>query len=447
MTEPSTAALPAGVTHVTITCDKVAQLIADRGDAGTQADGLPMTLDVEFVAPVGWERYPGAGLLFLDRPVLAAVRNGVLVDRTGAPGVGLIAPREGWTWRVRLLSRGRVRAEFPILVQQSPEIQRLDEIMVASAIPGKQIVQGPPGPSSYDLAVEHEGFEGTVEDYLASLHGEDGEDGAASMARSSTTDLDASRGPSNAGAWVYLNNAANRPEGGYGGTVTVSASKSSGVTGQIAHSASDAVFSRYWNGTVWSPWTRLDLPTTTANELRGTGSPLGVVAASPGTYYTDTAGTFGAWRWLKTSGTGTSGWTVVIGDTGWRDVTSMLHADWVLASAVPQCRMRLTQDGVQFHARLSPGPDLIGVVRNSSHRTVLAGLPGSIAAGLFEPLGDVYISVTPAGGLHSLASLSTLRFAPFATLSGSWAAGDIVAMRANWTITPPWITDWFGTLL
>lgn len=61
----------------------------------------------------------------------------------------------------------------------------------------------------------------------------------------------------------------------------------------------------------------------TAFELRGTGSPLGVVSASPGTYYTDTAGTLGAWRWLKTSGTGTAGWACIHGDTGWRDVSSL----------------------------------------------------------------------------------------------------------------------------
>jgi hypothetical protein len=46
--------------------------------------------------------------------------------------------------------------------------------------------------------------------------------------------------------------------------------------------------------------------------------PNGVVTAPAGTYYTDTAGTNGAWRWLKTSGTGNTGWTVIYGDTGER---------------------------------------------------------------------------------------------------------------------------------
>ncbi|GGA72713.1 hypothetical protein GCM10011490_24370 [Pseudoclavibacter endophyticus] len=56
----------------------------------------------------------------------------------------------------------------------------------------------------------------------------------------------------------------------------------------------------------------------TPYELRGTGSPEGVVAAPPGTYYTDQLGTAGMWRWLKIAGTGTTGWTIVFGDTGWR---------------------------------------------------------------------------------------------------------------------------------
>jgi hypothetical protein len=58
--------------------------------------------------------------------------------------------------------------------------------------------------------------------------------------------------------------------------------------------------------------------------LTGTGSPEGVVTATPGTEYLDTAGTCGAWRWLKVSGAGNTGWAVTYGDTGWRQ----MKADW-----------------------------------------------------------------------------------------------------------------------
>lgn len=56
--------------------------------------------------------------------------------------------------------------------------------------------------------------------------------------------------------------------------------------------------------------------------LQGTGSPEGAVTANPGQYYTDTAGTSGAWLWLKKAGTGATGWAVVNGDTGLREVVA-----------------------------------------------------------------------------------------------------------------------------
>lgn len=51
---------------------------------------------------------------------------------------------------------------------------------------------------------------------------------------------------------------------------------------------------------------------------RGVGSPEGKVAAPVGSIYTDTEATNGAIRWIKTSGTGNTGWSVEYGDTGWR---------------------------------------------------------------------------------------------------------------------------------
>lgn len=73
----------------------------------------------------------------------------------------------------------------------------------------------------------------------------------------------------------------------------------------------------------------------TAFELRGEGFPgtgtnaTATNAASPGTYYTDTLGTNGAWRWLKTSaGTGNARWVVIVGDTGWRNVSGAVLNGW-----------------------------------------------------------------------------------------------------------------------
>ena len=53
-------------------------------------------------------------------------------------------------------------------------------------------------------------------------------------------------------------------------------------------------------------------------ELRGNGMPEGVVSAPVGTTYVDEKVTNGALKWIKRSGTGNTGWDLLIGDTGWR---------------------------------------------------------------------------------------------------------------------------------
>ena len=72
----------------------------------------------------------------------------------------------------------------------------------------------------------------------------------------------------------------------------------------------------------------------TAYELRGTGFPEGAVTGSPGSYYTDTAATCGAIRWVKATGGGTNtGWKVVYGDTGWRTLLrGGTTGNWTLAT-------------------------------------------------------------------------------------------------------------------
>lgn len=55
---------------------------------------------------------------------------------------------------------------------------------------------------------------------------------------------------------------------------------------------------------------------------RGTGSPEGKIAAPVGSVYTDSAATNGAIRWIKTIGTGSTGWGVEYGDTGMRNIST-----------------------------------------------------------------------------------------------------------------------------
>ena len=58
-------------------------------------------------------------------------------------------------------------------------------------------------------------------------------------------------------------------------------------------------------------------------EIHGRGMPNGVVTAPVGTTYVDEAVTNGALKWIKKSGTGTTGWEVLIGDTGWKILPSV----------------------------------------------------------------------------------------------------------------------------
>ena len=63
------------------------------------------------------------------------------------------------------------------------------------------------------------------------------------------------------------------------------------------------------------------------DSFTGTGSPEGKVAAPVGSVYTDSAATNGAIRWIKASGTGATGWKVEYGDTGIRNITSLIEGD------------------------------------------------------------------------------------------------------------------------
>ena len=65
------------------------------------------------------------------------------------------------------------------------------------------------------------------------------------------------------------------------------------------------------------------LEAKSAYEIHGTGMPNGQVEAPIGTTYVDMSVTNGALKWIKQSGSGNTGWKVLIGDTGWRTLNSV----------------------------------------------------------------------------------------------------------------------------
>lgn len=68
------------------------------------------------------------------------------------------------------------------------------------------------------------------------------------------------------------------------------------------------------------------LESKSAYEIHGTGMPNGQIEAPIGTTYVDMNVTNGALKWIKQSGSGNTGWKVLIGDTGWRTLNSVSRA-------------------------------------------------------------------------------------------------------------------------
>ena len=77
--------------------------------------------------------------------------------------------------------------------------------------------------------------------------------------------------------------------------------------------------------------------------LSGLGFPNGVVSAPVGSKYIDKNATNGAIEWIKTSGTGNTGWSVIYGDSGWRNVPFISANDTDANVSTMTGRLRFTE--------------------------------------------------------------------------------------------------------
>ena len=128
------------------------------------------------------------------------------------------------------------------------------------------------------------------------------------------------------------------------GTNTLTQMQTVGSTGRI--------FRRTRSGGTWTPWLELVTKGSIGSgDLTGTGSPEGVITAPVGTYYTDTAITNGAMRWVKMSGTGNTGWKCPDYDSGLRRID---FADFAAPFNVTgsQAYLRRLGDAVHYSALL-----------------------------------------------------------------------------------------------
>ena len=162
----------------------------------------------------------------------------------------------------------------------------------------------------------------------------------------------------------------------------------------------------------------------------GTGSPDGKVAASVGAAYVDEAATSGAIRWIKTSGTGNTGWQVEWGDTGWR----LLPNRNTEQSGEIYIRRVMNTCFIRVSSYLDPG----------DYARHMATIPSG-----FRPAGEFYGLIVSSSasstnsiiGSYALNTLSWTR-----DINGGYARPDTPQSgEITYSTTEPWPTTLPGT--
>lgn len=161
---------------------------------------------------------------------------------------------------------------------------------------------------------------------------------------------------------------------------------------------------------------------------RGSGYPEGVVTAPVGSEYTDSAATNGAIKWVKTAGALAVGWKVSYGDTGWRDIRSLLVPD-VFDVTTPHSNSnyavwrRTAGGGVEIHVRLNLANSFIGQSKFGviNFLTLDTNL-GSPAWG-YKPHGNFVIGVGGAARMATANNHATAARLDIVPVTGTGTAG------------------------
>ena len=158
-------------------------------------------------------------------------------------------------------------------------------------------------------------------------------------------------------------------------------------------------------------------------EQYGTGSPEGVITAPVGTYYTDTAITNGALRWAKKTGSGNTGWQVVEGDTGWRDISSLLVNGWTGSAYVKRTAELLTLE-------------LSALVGNAATGTVVLTLPVGFR-GVTRDSRLLYHTTAPAFKRFVLDAAGALTFLGVVPEASTIYGQSFAPPATTWATTLP----------
>lgn len=174
-------------------------------------------------------------------------------------------------------------------------------------------------------------------------------------------------------------------------------------------------------------------------HLYNTGQPNGRIAAPPGSTYTDTAVTCGAAKWVKMWGTSNTGWTVLYGDTGWRDIKTLLDPFWDSTSNI-----QLRRIGKTVYLRsngLKVGDNPTGA--RSALKTLFPGkddMPlGFRNAGWGTCHAAVNIGSTQLGAIYSSRGAHdfSIRAVPGV---GNWTKGDSCSFNMSYVTENDWPT-------
>ena len=174
-------------------------------------------------------------------------------------------------------------------------------------------------------------------------------------------------------------------------------------------------------------------------HLYNTGQPNGRIAAPPGSTYTDTAVTCGAVKWVKMWGTSDTGWTVLYGDTGWRNIKTLLDPFWDSTSNI-----QLRRIGKTVYLRsngLKVGDNPTGA--RSANKTLFtnkADMPlGFRGAGWGTCHGAVNIGSVQMGAIYSSRDAHdfSIRGVPG---TGNWTKGDLCSFNLSYVTENDWPT-------
>lgn len=169
--------------------------------------------------------------------------------------------------------------------------------------------------------------------------------------------------------------------------------------------------------------------------LTGNGFPQGVVSASVGSIYIDKAITNGASSWIKKSGTGNTGWQVLEGDTGWRDISTSLKTGFTNTGG-GYVRVRRIGASVFYEFRIGA-------------TSVIAGTPRSSSAGILSmPTGFLYphdfgsisgaAKRTSSGDFGQFTRSGTGINMWLFNSPGNWTTGEVVTGSLNFAASDDW---------